>query len=99
MRYRCQSAVKTMHSNQHASIFFDLDGALPDPRDGMVRYIAHVLRQRGMKPVLIKTSESHSEVRRVARTWRGPMISNLTKIFDFAHSSDENRERQHDHQR
>lgn len=36
--------------------------------------------QVGMQPVLIKTSESHSEVRREAREWQGTTISSLAEI-------------------
>jgi len=37
--------------------------------------------QVGMQPVLIKTSESHSEVRREAREWQGAAIANLSEIL------------------
>ena len=35
----------------------------------------------GMHPVLIKTSESHSEVRREAQEWQGATIENLAEIL------------------
>lgn len=37
--------------------------------------------QVGMQSVLIKTSESHSEVRREAREWQGTMISSLQDLL------------------
>jgi len=37
--------------------------------------------QVGMHPVLIKTSEPHSEVRREAREWQGAAIENLAEIL------------------
>jgi putative hydrolase of the HAD superfamily len=37
--------------------------------------------QVGMHPVLIKTSESHSEVRREAREWQGTTINSLNNLL------------------
>ncbi|MGZ8939706.1 MAG: HAD family hydrolase [Limisphaerales bacterium] len=37
--------------------------------------------QVGMHPVLIKTSESHSEVRREAREWQGAAINSLNNLL------------------
>jgi len=37
--------------------------------------------QIGMHPVLIKTAESHSEVRREARDWEGATITNLSELL------------------
>ena len=37
--------------------------------------------QIGMQPVLIKISESHSEVRREAREWQGTTIASLSEIL------------------
>ncbi|MGH7888242.1 MAG: HAD family hydrolase [Candidatus Binatia bacterium] len=37
--------------------------------------------QIGMHPVLIKTSDSHSEVRREAQEWRGVAISMLSEVL------------------
>lgn len=39
--------------------------------------------QVGMHPVLIKTSESHSEVRREAQEWQGTSISTLTELLSM----------------
>ncbi|MGZ8452357.1 MAG: HAD family hydrolase, partial [Candidatus Binatia bacterium] len=36
--------------------------------------------QVGMQPVLIKTAESHSEIRREAREWQGKSISTLSEV-------------------
>ncbi|MBM4261788.1 MAG: HAD family hydrolase [Deltaproteobacteria bacterium] len=36
-------------TNHNRSIFFDLDGTLTDPREGIVRCIAHALEQLGRK--------------------------------------------------
>jgi putative hydrolase of the HAD superfamily len=38
-------------------------------------------KEVGMHPVLIKTSESHSEVRREAREWQGSTISTLLEVL------------------
>jgi putative hydrolase of the HAD superfamily len=38
-------------------------------------------RKVGMHPVLIKTSETHKEVRREAREWNGTTISSLTELL------------------
>lgn len=37
--------------------------------------------QVGMQPVLIKTAESHSEIRREAREWQGKSISTLSEVL------------------
>ena len=37
--------------------------------------------QVGMQPVLIRTSNSHTEVRREAREWQGPKVANLSEIL------------------
>jgi len=37
----------------------------------------------GMQPVLIRTSESHSEVRREAREWQGTTIASLTNLLEI----------------
>ena len=37
--------------------------------------------QVGMQPVLIKTAESHSAIRREAREWQGASIANLSEIL------------------
>lgn len=41
-------------------------------------------KEVGMRPVLIKSTESHSEVRREAREWLGPAISQLAEVLDHA---------------
>jgi len=37
--------------------------------------------QVGMQPVLIKTAESHGEIRREAREWQGKSISTLSEVL------------------
>jgi putative hydrolase of the HAD superfamily len=41
--------------------------------------------QVGMHPVLIKTSESHSELRREAREWQGDTITSLAEVLEIRH--------------
>ncbi|MBM4261785.1 MAG: HAD family hydrolase [Deltaproteobacteria bacterium] len=43
-------------------------------------------KEVGMQPVLIKSSESHSEVRREAREWQGPVISTLAQVIGYTNS-------------
>ena len=40
--------------------------------------------QVGMHPVLIKTSETHSEVRREAREWQGAVVRTLPEVLTHA---------------